>query len=186
MLVATFAKRLGSFALEAALEARAGGTLVLVGESGAGKTTILRMLAGLERPDRGSIRLGDVVYFDGAARANRPACARDVGFVAQDYSLFPHMTVAENVAFGLRAQGMGARAAHARVEAMLARLVLQGLAGRRPAELSGGQQQRAALARALVLEPALLLLDEPLSALDVQSRRELRAELRALLASLPC
>jgi molybdate transport system ATP-binding protein len=186
MLHAALAKRFGSFTLEASLEAAPASTLVLVGESGAGKTTVLRLLAGLERPDRGSIRVDGALYFDGDAGVARPARERSIGFVAQDYALFPHLSVAENVAFGLRAQGLGSAASRARVNAVLRRLGLQDLAARRPAQLSGGQQQRAALARALVLEPRLLLLDEPLSALDVQSRRELRTELRMLLASLPC
>src|SRR5205085_6948912 len=115
-----------------------------------------------------------------------PPCERAVGYVAQDGALFPHLTVADNVAFGLRAQRIGATAVRTRVAAMLARLGLDPLAARRPHELSGGQQQRVALARALVLEPRVLLLDEPLSALDAVSRRAVRGELRRLLADVPC
>ncbi len=186
MLRATLARRRGTFQLEVALEAAPGSTLVLVGENGAGKTTVLRLLAGLERPDRGAISLDGAVYFDSERAVEVPARRREIGVLSADYGLFPHLSVAENVAFGLRAQGVPAKAAHGRVAAMLARLGIAGLGARRPRELSGGQQQRVALARALVLEPRLLLLDEPLSALDVQTRRELRAELRALLAELPC
>ena len=172
--------------LRAAFTVPAGTTFVLVGESGAGKTTLLRLLAGLGRPDSGRISLEGVILFDGAERIDVPAWRRPVGYVPQDYALFPHLTVFENVAFGLRAGGLDARAVRPRVTAALERFDLVSLAGRRPAQLSGGQQQRAAIARALVLEPRLLLLDEPLSALDLQTRRAVRGELRHLLADLTC
>ena len=126
------------------------------------------------------------MYFDSTADAAVPAWARAIGYVAQDYALFPHLTVSENVAFGLHAQGLARRTVRARTGATLERLKLAALAGRRPAALSGGQQQRVALARALVLEPSLLLLDEPLSALDLGTRQAVRGELRELLARLPC
>jgi molybdate transport system ATP-binding protein len=116
----------------------------------------------------------------------RPAWERDVGYVAQDFSLFPHLTVFENVAFGLRAGGTPRAEITPRVDEALRRTGIAALAGRLPARLSGGEQQRAAVARAIVLRPRLLLLDEPLSALDVQTRRQLRGELRALLRELPC
>jgi molybdate transport system ATP-binding protein len=158
---------------------------VLFGPSGCGKTTVLRCLAGLERPQSGEIRFGEERWFDAASGQSLPPQQRGIGFVFQDYALFPHLDVAGNVGFGLGRLPAGER--RARVAAMLARLGLEGLAGRRPRELSGGQQQRVALARALVREPRLLLLDEPLAALDAVLRDSLRDELRQLLlqASTP-
>ena len=186
MLQATVARRRGEFRLDVAVEAPAGTTLVVVGESGAGKTTLLRLLAGLDRPDAGHIVVGGRTYFDAARRIALPPWERDIGFVTQDYTLFPHLTVHENVAFGLRALGLSRRGARGRVEAALDRMGIAALDRRRPAELSGGQQQRVALARALVTEPQLLLLDEPLSALDPTTRQAVRGELRSLLAHLSC
>jgi len=179
-------RRLGAFALEANVAVEDRSTMVLVGESGSGKTSLLRLLAGLLTPDRGRIEVDDEIWFDSGSGRCLPACERAVGYVAQDYALFPHLSAAENVAFGLRAQRTGARATDTRVAAALDRLGIAGLARRRPHELSGGQQQRVAIARALVLEPRVLLLDEPLSALDVQTRRAIRLELRRLLEQLPC
>ncbi len=186
MLNIQVAKRLGAFELEAALAVDDHSIMVLVGESGSGKTTLLRMVAGLVQPDRGRIEVDGVVWFDDSRGESLPASERAVGYVAQDYALFPHLTAAENVAFGLRAQGIPARGVGPRVAAALERLGIAALAQRRPHGLSGGQQQRVAIARAIVLDPLLLLLDEPLSALDVQTRRTIRSELRRLLAELPC
>jgi len=187
MLELRVAKRLAAFGLEAELAVADRTVLVLVGESGSGKTTLLRLLAGLLPPDTGRIALDGAVLFDSARRVSVPPHERPVGYVPQDYSLFPHLSVFGNVAFGLRAAGV-ARGAELRerVGAALERFGLATLARRRPHELSGGQQQRVALARALVLEPRLLLLDEPLSALDPPTRRGVRAELRRLLSDLPC
>jgi molybdate transport system ATP-binding protein len=179
-------KRRGSFALEAAFQAPAGSTTVLVGESGAGKTSLLRLLAGLDRLDEGFVTLGADRYADAARGLHVTSWQRRIGYVAQDYALFPHLSVFENVAFGLRAS----RVARARIRPMVAEALglvgIPELARRMPHQLSGGQQQRAALARALVLNPGLLLLDEPLSSLDLQTRREVRVELRSLLQRLPC
>lgn len=186
MLNIQVAKRLGGFELGATLAVEEHSVMVLVGESGSGKTTLLRMLAGLVHPDHGRIEVDGMIWFDGSRGESLPASERAVGYVAQDYALFPHLTAAENVAFGLRAQGIHARGVGLRVAAALERLGIAALAQRRPHELSGGQQQRVAIARAIVLEPLLLLLDEPLSALDVQTRRTIRGELRRLLAELPC
>jgi len=186
MLRLRLARRLGAFSLEADLELEAGATLVVVGESGSGKTSLLRMVAGLLEPDRGRIEVDGEPWYDDASGLSLPACERPVGHVPQDYALFPHLTVSGNVGFGLRAQGLHGRDASARVASALERLGLGALAARRPHELSGGQQQRVAIARAIVLEPRVLLLDEPLSALDVQTRRGIRAELRRLLDELPC
>lgn len=159
-----------------------GGITVVFGESGSGKTTILRCLAGLEPPDSGRIRLGDEVWFDAAKRIFLPSRRRHIGFVPQDYALFPHLTVAGNIAYGLHELPEGERAR--RVAEAIGWLGLDGLAARLPHELSGGQQQRVALARAIVRRPKLLLLDEPLSALDAPTRQRLRGELRQWLKQL--
>jgi molybdate transport system ATP-binding protein len=179
-------KRLGGFKLEAALAVPDHSVMVLVGESGSGKSTLLRLVAGLLRPDRGRIEVDGAIWFDERADQALPAPERSVGYVAQDYALFPHLTAGENVAFGLRAQRLPARDVTTRVAGALDRLSLGSLAKRHPHELSGGQQQRVAIARAIVLDPTVLLLDEPLSALDAQTRRAIRGELRRLLAGLPC
>ena len=186
MLAIRAAKRLGAFALDAELTVARGETTVLVGESGAGKSTLLRVVAGLERPDAGRVVLDDLLYFDSGTGVHVPAWRRSVGFVFQDYALFPHLTVSENVAFGLRASGVPREEGRERTRAILERLGVAELADRRIPGLSGGQQQRVALARALVLDPDVLLLDEPLSALDLRTRRSVRGELRRLLRELPC
>jgi molybdate transport system ATP-binding protein len=155
---------------------------VLFGPSGSGKTTVLRCLAGLERPDEGSIWFGGEVWFDAAGRTCLPSRARNLGFVPQDYALFPHLSVERNVAYGLDQLPAGER--QQRVAEAMDWLGLAGLEKRAPRELSGGQQQRVALARAVVRRPRLLLLDEPLAALDAPTRQRLRGELRQLLAQL--
>ena len=187
MLDALLGKQRGEFQLDVAFQAEPGTTTVLVGESGAGKTTVLRLVAGLDRLDQGHVTVGAQQYADAERGLHRPPWERDIGYVPQDYALFPHLSVFDNVAFGPRASGMPRPPDP--VAAVAEALTLVGipeLARRRPHELSGGQQQRAALARALALQPAVLLLDEPLSSLDLQTRRALRVELRALLARLPC
>ena len=150
--------------------------LALLGPSGAGKTTLLRVLAGLEQPDAGEVRFGGEDFLA------LPARRRRVGMVFQHYALFRHMTVAENIAFGLTVRGRAERAPrseiHRRVGDLVALVQLDGLEQRYPAQLSGGQRQRVALARALAIEPRLLLLDEPFGALDAQVRRDLRQWLR--------
>jgi len=185
VLAATVRKRLAEFSLDLSLTAAGGETLVVVGESGAGKTTLLRLLAGLERPDAGRITLGEQVLFDSATGTSIPAWRRSIGYVSQDYALFPHLSVFENVAFGLRNDGRPPASIAPRVMETLERTAIIDLALRRPRELSGGQQQRVALARALVLEPDLLLLDEPISALDLRTRQTVRGELRRLLSAFP-
>jgi molybdate transport system ATP-binding protein len=155
---------------------------VLLGRSGSGKTTILRCLAGLERPDAGTIAFGPDVWFDARTRINLPPEHRGIGFLFQDYALFPHMTVEENIAFALADEPRPARSA--RVAELLGEFQLTGLGTRLPRQLSGGQQQRVALARAISRRPRLLLLDEPLSALDGPTRDEIRPGLKRFLARL--
>ncbi len=146
----------------------------LLGPSGCGKTTVLRMVAGFETPSSGSIRI------DRREVTNLRANQRNIGMVFQSYALFPNLTVADNVAFGLRVKGMARSARDARVAEMLRLIGLEGFGERFPFQLSGGQQQRVALARALAIEPAVLLLDEPLSALDAKIRVSLREEIRSI------
>ena len=156
--------------------------VTLFGPSGAGKSLTLQCLAGLTRPDAGRVVVNGRVFDDAAAGVHLPPQARHLGYVFQGYALFPHLTVAENVAFGLRSRpGVERRRRTAEV---LAQMGLGELAGRYPGELSGGQQQRVALGRAVAPDPAVLLLDEPLSALDAPLRRQLREELRALIVGL--
>jgi len=158
---------------------------VLFGGSGAGKTTLLRCLAGLARPDAGTIRWGEEIWFDAERRAFLPPQARNVGFLFQDHALFPHLDVRGNVGYGLRR--MGVREREERLAEALRLFELTDLQHRSVRQLSGGEQQRVALARAVARRPRLLLLDEPLSALDSPTRLRLRGELRRLLlaASIP-
>uniref|UniRef100_A0A7C1FF41 ABC transporter ATP-binding protein n=1 Tax=Caldilinea aerophila TaxID=133453 RepID=A0A7C1FF41_9CHLR len=174
MLAIQLYKRLPSFDLDFALEVPPGVT-ALFGPSGAGKSMTLACIAGLARPDAGRIALNGFVFYDSAAGINVPPQRRRIGYVMQDYLLFPHLTVGENVAFGLHR--LPRRERDVRVAAMLERMGLAGYEARRPQELSGGQQQRVALARALVTEPHALLLDEPFSALDAPTRAALRHDL---------
>lgn len=155
-------------------------TTVLFGPSGAGKTTLLRCLAGLEQPDSGTIRFGDESWFDGERLTGLTPQRRNVGYLSQDYSLFPHLNVEQNIAYGLR--GLAPEVRDGRVAEMIRMLGLHGLESRFPAGLSGGEQQRVALGRAVVRRPRLLLLDEPLSGLDLPTRTRVRGELRGLLS----
>jgi putative spermidine/putrescine transport system ATP-binding protein len=146
----------------------------MLGPSGSGKTTVLRMIAGFERPDAGRIMLG------GQDVTDKPPFERDVNTVFQDYALFPHMSVAQNVAYGLRVKGVGKAERTKRAAEALASVQLDAYGDRRPAQLSGGQRQRVALARALVNRPKVLLLDEPLGALDLKLRQQMQVELKAI------
>jgi ABC-type Fe3+/spermidine/putrescine transport system ATPase subunit len=156
------------------LELRPGELFTLLGPSGCGKTTLLRVVAGFEEPSAGSVHLG------GDDLRGVPPHKRDVGLVFQSYALFPHLDVSENVAFGLVERGLGRSEVEERVRAALARVRLEDLGARQPSELSGGQQQRVGIARALAIEPRLLLMDEPLSNLDAKLRLAMREEIRAL------
>jgi len=173
-------KRFGDVAAvrDVSLELEQGKVLSLLGPSGCGKTTTLRMIAGFETPTHGTIRLG------GRDIGGLPARFRNIGMVFQSYALFPHLSVASNVAFGLEMRGMGAAERTERVRRALDVVRMTGLEERLPKELSGGQQQRVALARALVIEPDLLLLDEPLSALDLKLREEMRDEIHRIVREL--
>src|SRR5213594_1969423 len=156
------------------LDVQDGELMALLGPSGCGKTTTLRAIAGFELPDAGDIDFGDHRV------TNLPPERRNIGMVFQNYDLFPHMTVAQNVAFGLEMRKEPALAIRSRVATTLAKVQLTGLEGRYPRQLSGGQQQRAALARALVVVPDVLLLDEPLANLDAKLREEMRFYVRSL------
>lgn len=162
--------------------------LALVGPNGSGKTTLLRMIAGAVSPARGRIRVGDAVVFDSERGIELPPEARRVGYVPQGYGLFPHLRAIDNVAFGLSVgRDRRSRAErHRAAQAMLDSLQCGHLSQRTPARLSGGEQQRVALARALLTEPDMLLLDEPLSALDVSARRAVRQFLAGRLRALRC
>lgn len=173
MLRAEILKKLPDFTLELTLEA-SDEILVLFGPSGAGKTMTLRLLAGLERPDAGEIRLNDRLLFSRASRVNLPPRARRCGLVFQDLALFPHLDVLGNVRYGMRSRTADA---DRKLTRLLETFGIEHLARRRPAELSGGEQQRVALARALVAEPDILLLDEPFSALDYDTRGRIYDEL---------
>ena len=175
----------GPLTVELDLEVADGEVLAVLGPNGAGKSTLLRVLAGLLPPDDGRVAVGGETWDDVPAGRHVPAHERRLGMVFQDHLLFPHLSVTDNVAFGLRTRGLRKPAARAAAAEWLARVGIADLGDRRPGRLSGGQAQRAALARALVGEPALLLLDEPLSALDARTRLTVRAELRRHLADFP-
>jgi sulfate transport system ATP-binding protein len=180
LTVDSVSKKFGRFAAlnGASFVAPQGGFVSLLGPSGSGKTTLLRILGGLEFADSGTVRFADLNWLD------MPARTRNAGFVFQQYALFKHMTVAENIAFGLRVRPRAQRPSKSeineRVRKLLDLVQLPGLEGRYPSQLSGGQRQRVAVARALAIEPRMLLLDEPFGALDAKVRKELRADLRRI------
>jgi len=184
--------RLGALDLDVEL---AGGSapVALIGPNGSGKTTLLRTIAGAHRPDEGRVRLGERVVFDSGASIDLAPEARRVGYVPQGYGLFPHLSVLENVAFGVRARrrardgepGESGADPRETARAILERVGCAHLAGRSPRGLSGGEQQRVALARALTVRPDILLLDEPLAALDARARRQIRTYVVEHLAARP-
>jgi len=170
-----------AFTLDVELQAASGEVLAVLGPNGAGKSTLLGVLAGLVRPDEGHVRLGDTTVADPAAGLHVPPHRRGVGLLAQEPLLFPHLSALGNVAFGPRAAGVPRREAERRARELLAAVDAAELADRRPARMSGGQQQRVALARALAPGPDLLLLDEPLAALDVDAAPAMRSLLRRVV-----
>jgi sulfate transport system ATP-binding protein len=176
ILVGNATRRFGDFTAldDVSVEIPSGSLTALLGPSGSGKSTLLRVIAGLERPDAGTVEI------DGRDATTLPPQRRGVGFVFQHYAAFKHMTVRENVAFGLKVARRPRAEIRARVDELLELVQLPGLADRYPAQLSGGQRQRMALARSLAVEPSVLLLDEPFGALDARVRKELRAWLRHL------
>jgi molybdate transport system ATP-binding protein len=182
VLHAEIGLRLGALDLEVDIEVGDGELVALLGPNGAGKTTVLRAIAGLQPLDRGRIEVDGRVLDDPAAGTFVATARRPVGVVFQDHLLFPRLTALDNVAFGLRARGAGKAEARAEAAAWLARVDLADHAHARPRALSGGQSQRVALARALATQPQVLLLDEPLAALDARTRLHVRAELRHHLA----
>jgi len=161
-----------------------GEVVALLGPSGSGKTTLLRAVAGLEQPSEGTIRVADKVVFDGTKGVDVPAEGRNLGLVFQSYALWPHKTVSDNVAYGLKLRNIASGDVSKRVKTALDQLSLGHLGDRFPHQLSGGQQQRVALARALVYNPPVILLDEPLSNLDAKLREEARAWLRELIVRM--
>lgn len=173
-------KRFGTFVAvdDVSFSIAKGEIVSLLGPSGCGKTTTLRMISGFEDPEAGEIMISGV-----NVKGKRPY-ERNVGLLFQDYALFPHMTVSQNVAYGLKYRGFDAKKIPSRIAAMLDLVKLTGFENRRPGQLSGGQQQRVALARALAISPEVVLLDEPLSALDAKLRQELRLELKEILSAV--
>ena len=186
LVVSNIHKRLGANDVlkGVSFELRRGEVVALLGPSGSGKTTLLRLIAGLDSPNQGRIVLGEKLFFDSENRTEVPAEQRNLGLVFQSYALWPHRTVFDNVAYGLRLRRFSSAEIRERVLAVLGQVGLQGMAERHPHQLSGGQQQRVALARAIVYNPQLLLLDEPLSNLDAKLREEARVWLRSMIGKL--
>jgi len=186
-LDAQFAVSLGALDLEIALTVPTGSVTAILGPNGAGKTTLLRTLVGLIGPDHGRVELDGIVLDDTENAVSIPTEQRSIGMVFQDHQLFADLSVRENIAFGLRARRVGRTEARRAADHWLDRMGLGGSGDRRPRELSGGQAQRVALARALAIAPRLMLLDEPLSALDAETRSVMRPELREhlLAGSIP-
>jgi len=181
MLSLQVRKALSEFDLEIGFEVSPAETLVIIGPSGCGKTTTLNIIAGLVEPDEGRVALGDHALWDRAARIDVTTEQRRVGYVFQDFALFPHMTVSENVAYGLRARNVRKADIPGKVGEALALLGIEHLKTRKPGVLSGGERQRVALARAIACDAEILLLDEPLGSLDAQTRNQVRGELQRLL-----
>jgi ABC-type sulfate/molybdate transport systems ATPase subunit len=188
MLEIDVKKRLRDFSLEVKLDVARGETLMLVGDNGCGKTTLLNIVAGLQDPDFGRIALDGRLIYDSALKTNIPAEARNIGYVFQSYALFPHMSVYDNVAFGLRTRSLSRSEIGLLVKDHLEAAGLWEIRKAKAVDVSGGQKQRVALARALIIEPDLLLLDEPLSALDVRRQAQMRKELRETIHAchVPC
>jgi iron(III) transport system ATP-binding protein len=186
LIVKNIEKQLGSLQIlkGASFSADKGKIVALLGASGSGKTTLLRCIAGLESPEAGFISIGGKVVLDPTQKINKPAEQRNIGLVFQSYALWPHKTVFDNVAYGLKLRKVAASEIASRVTGILAQMGLGHLVERYPSQLSGGQQQRVAICRALVYEPKILLLDEPLSNLDSKLREEARFWIRKLILDL--
>lgn len=178
MLSARFAIQLRDFRMDIGFEVHPGEVLVLLGENGSGKSTVLNLLAGLLVPGEGEITLNGIPLFSSEDRVFIPPEERNVGYVFQNYALFPHMSVFDNIAFGLKMRRMPRDTIAMQIEGTLQDLALAHVRNERVTNLSGGQRQRVALARALIIRPHLLLLDEPLTALDQTTREKIRLELR--------
>lgn len=181
MLRIKAARKLRDFVMDVDITAGPGETLVLMGNNGSGKTTVLNLVAGLMSPDEGAIEVSGRTLYSSEAGIDVPPEQRNIGYVFQSYALFPHMTVFDNVAFGLRMRKLPAEDIHSRVRSELEPVGMWDLQGVKAAKLSGGQKQKVALARSLVIEPALLLLDEPMSALDARTHASVRESLRERL-----
>lgn len=180
MLKASIQKKLWHFDLDVTYQVEVGQVLILWGPSGSGKTTILECIAGLRTPDSGEIELNGRMLFNSQERINVPSRQRGIGYLFQNYALFPHMTVEENVRFGLQAQRISPKKQKVLYQDLLDSFGVGHLLKRYPSQLSGGEKQRVALARALVVNPQLLLLDEPFSALDRETKLSLRQQLVSL------
>jgi len=178
MLEIDIQSRLRDFDLQVCLKVSEGEILMLMGENGCGKTTVLNAVAGLLTPERGEIVLDDRILFDSENRINLPPDQRNIGYVFQNYALFPHMSIYDNLAFGLRSRRLDAEEVTSRVKRQLESFDLWDIRNAKASQISGGQKQRTALARALVIEPDLLLLDEPLSSMDIMKQAAMRRELR--------
>ncbi len=179
MLEASLTKKLWHFTLDVQLKAD-NQILILLGPSGSGKTTILHLLAGLLKPDEGFIKINDRILYSSGEKINNPPQSRNAGYLFQNYALFPHMTVRQNVFYGLKSKGCRQDGSALDPLELLDSFGVGHLVDRYPSQLSGGEKQRVALARALVVQPNLLLLDEPFSALDRNTRISLRQELKKL------
>ena len=188
MFNCTARKQLRDFKLDISFRVSNGEILALMGGNGAGKTTVLRITAGLMIPDDGTVRINDKILFDSSMEINVPVEERHIGYVFQNSAVFPHMTVQDNVEFGLRVRHTDPETRAVRTEEWLDRLAIKDLADIRSGQLSGGQKQRVALARAMVTEPSLLILDEPFTALDTKSQIAVRELIRLCVheQDIPC
>jgi len=183
MLVANLEKQLRDFALKIEFRVNPGEVLILLGTNGSGKSTVLNILSGLLNPDHGQITLNGNVIFNSDQKNTVPPEDRNIGYVFQNYALFPHMSVFDNIAYGLKMRKISKEQISTEIQKILEDLELAHVRDEKVTSLSGGQRQRVALARALIIQPDLLLLDEPLTALDPQAREKIRLELREQLVS---
>jgi len=184
LLQVSLRKRLREFDLDLSFAVQPKETLVIIGPSGAGKTTILGQISGLLSPDEGRIAVGDRVLYDSSQRINVPPERRHLGYVLQDYALFPHLTVRQNVSYGMSARRVPADTIQHRADEVMEMLGISALAELKPGRISGGERQRVALARAIAVGGEVLLLDEPLAALDAQTRQSARGDLRRIIHSV--